>query len=212
VVTELAATGAAVSIDTMHAHVAQQAVAAGATLVNDVSGGRADPEMLSVVAGLDVPYVCMHWRAHSDQMQSRARYQDVVTEVVEELREQVEAAVRAGISSDHLILDPGLGFAKDGGHNWELLRRLDELSALELPLLVGVSRKSFLGSLLSDPEGQPRPALQREDATVALTALLAWAGVWGVRVHSVRPNRDAVAVVDRWQDTECSPASATISH
>ena len=195
VVTELARRGAIVSIDTMRPQVAEAAVAAGARMVNDVSGGRADPQMLAGVAALDVPYICMHWRGHSEDMQSRARYDDVVSEVVDELREQTEAALAAGISADHLIVDPGFGFAKTGGHNWEILRRLTEVDALGLPILAGVSRKAFLGTLLVDPFAQPRIALERDDATVALTALLARDRVWGVRVHAVRPNRDAVAVV-----------------
>jgi dihydropteroate synthase len=201
VVSELAEAGATVSIDTMHAGVAERAVAAGATVVNDVSGGRADPEMLATVAGLDVPYVCMHWRGHSADMQSRAVYDDVVAAVVAELTEQVTAARAAGVRDDHLVVDPGFGFAKNGSHNWELLQRLSELDVLGLPVLIGVSRKRFLGSLLADPTGEPRPPVLRDDATVALTALLASMSVWGVRVHAVRPNRDAVAVVQRWQDT-----------
>lgn len=201
VIAELARGGACVSIDTMSSEVAEQAVRAGARLVNDVSGGRADPEMLSRVAQLRVPYVCMHWRGHSSDMQSHAVYGDVVSDVVSELREQTDAALAAGIGSDQLIIDPGFGFAKTGEHNWEILRRLRELHTLALPTLVGVSRKAFLGSLLADSTGHPRPAVERDDATVALTAWVAMQNVWGVRVHTVRPSRDAVAVARRLIDT-----------
>ena len=195
VVRRLVEAGVVVSIDTMHARVAEGAVRAGAQLVNDVSGGRADPRMLAVVADLEVPYVCMHWRGHSDQMQGRAVYDDVVSEVVAELTEQVDAALTAGIARDRLVVDPGFGFAKKAEHNWEILRRLPELDVLALPVLIGVSRKTFLGTLLADGQGSPRPAQERDDATVALTALTAQQQVWGVRVHRVRPSRDAVAVV-----------------
>lgn len=197
VVTELAAAGAVVSIDTMRAEVAQAAVRAGARLVNDVSGGLADPDMLTTVAGLGVPYVCMHWRAHSVDMQLRAVYGDVVTDVLAELRARTEAALEAGIDEDRLVVDPGFGFAKTPEHNWEILHRLGELNALGLPILAGASRKSFLGSLLADPSGAARPAAERDDATTALTALLARERVWGVRVHAVRASADAVAVASR---------------
>src|SRR5918993_1866969 len=197
VVSELAATGAVISIDTMRPEVAAQSVARGAAMVNDVSGGRADPAMLHLVAELQVPYVCMHWRGHSAGMQNMAHYTDVVVEVIAELRQQVAAALSAGIAAERLIIDPGLGFAKTGEHNWQLLQRMQELEVLELPILAGVSRKAFLGTLLADAEGRPRPALDRDVATTALTTLLATAGIWGVRVHSVRANRDAIAVVHR---------------
>ena len=193
----LVAAGACVSVDTMRAEVAAAAVGEGARLVNDVSGGRADPAMLDTVAGLGVAYVCMHWRGHAHAMQGRATYDDVVTDVVAELAEQVNLARTAGVLPDRLVVDAGFGFAKTGEHNWELLHRFDELAALGLPQLVGVSRKSFLGSLLSGPDGSPRPPQGRDDATVALTTLLARAGAWGVRVHAVRANRDAVEVVRR---------------
>ena len=193
----LVAAGACVSVDTMRAEVAAAAVGAGASLVNDVSGGRADPRMLDVVAGLGVAYVCMHWRGHARAMQGRATYDDVVTDVARELSEQVALARVAGVREDRLVVDAGFGFAKTGAHNWELLDRFDELAGLGLPQLVGVSRKSFLGSLLAGPDGAPRSPQGRDDATVALTTLLAWQGVWGVRVHGVRANRDAVEVVRR---------------
>ncbi len=186
-----------VSIDTMRAEVAAAALDAGARLVNDVSGGQADPAMLGLVAQAGVPYVCMHWRGHSTDMQSRATYADVAGEVVSELAERVAQAERAGIAPDLLILDPGFGYAKTGEHNWELLQRLDELDRLDRPLLVGLSRKAFLGTLLADETGRPRPARERDDATTALTFAVARHLVWGVRVHAVRPNRDAIAVAER---------------
>ena len=197
VVSELAATGTVVSIDTMRPRVAAEAVASGARLINDVSGGQADPDMLPLVAGLGLPYVCMHWRGHSTDMQNRATYGDVVADVIAELGRQVDSVLEAGITKDQLIIDPGFGYAKTGEHNWQLLQRIDELAALELPVLAGVSRKTFLGTLLAAPDGSPRPPKDREDATVALTTLLASRGIWGVRVHSVRASRDAIAVVDR---------------
>jgi dihydropteroate synthase len=196
VVRALAGVGC-VSIDTMRAEVAAAAIDAGARLVNDVSGGRADPAMLPLVAGAGLPYICMHWRGHSADMQSRAVYADVVAEVVAELTEQIDQAERAGIAPEGLIIDPGFGFAKTGEHNWQLLHRLTELEALGRPLLIGVSRKAFLGSLLADADGRPRPAKQRDDATTALTFAVATRPVWGVRVHAVRASRDAIAVADR---------------
>jgi len=197
VIRELAAAGACVSIDTMRAAVAALAIAAGARLVNDVSGGKADDRMLHLVAESGVPYVCMHWRGHSEDMQSKASYADVVTEVIAELGQQLDEAVSAGVAADKLIIDPGFGFAKTGEHNWHLLQRLEEFDVLGRPMLAGVSRKAFLGVLLADSEGSPRPAKQRDDATTALTTVLALRGVWGVRVHSVRAGRDAIAVAQR---------------
>ena len=199
VIAALADQGATVSVDTMRAPVAAAAVAAGATLVNDVSGGLADPEILDVVADTGVTYVCMHWRGHSDRMADLASYDDgVVTVVRRELAQRVAALRAAGVADDRIVLDPGLGFAKGAAHNWDLLAGLDELSDLGFPLLVGASRKSFLGALLADAEGEPRPVDDREDATTALTALLAERGVWGLRVHDVRAARDAVRVWERW--------------
>ena len=199
VISALAAAGGVVSVDTMRPEVAERAVRAGARLVNDVSGGRAETEMLPTVARRGVPYVCMHGRGHAADMQSRAHYHARAGEVAAELAEQVEAALAAGIRRDRLVLDPGFGFAKTGEHNWELLNRLDELDALGLPILYGLSRKAFLGSLLAGPDGSPRPARERDDASLALTTLLAQLRVWGVRVHRVRPSVDAVAVVERWR-------------
>lgn len=198
VITELARAGATVSVDTMRAEVASQALAAGAGLVNDVSGGQADPDMLGTVAKAQVPYVCMHWRGHATQMQARAHYRDVVSEVAAALTKQIEVAVAAGVDPARLVLDPGFGFAKTGEHNWELLQRFEELTAIGQPLLVGVSRKAFLGTLLADSNNTARPARERDDATTALTTLLAERGVWCVRVHAVRASRDAVATVQRF--------------
>jgi dihydropteroate synthase len=197
VIRELAAAGACVSIDTMRAAVAAPAIAAGARLVNDVSGGKADDRMLHLVAESRVPYVCMHWRGHSEDMQSKASYSDVVTEVIGELGAQLNEAISAGVAPDKLIIDPGFGFAKTGEHNWHMLQRLEEFDVLGRPMLAGVSRKTFLGRLLADPEGSPRPAKQRDDATTALTTVLALRRVWGVRVHSARASRDAIAVAQQ---------------
>jgi dihydropteroate synthase len=200
VIAELAAGGAVVSVDTMRAEVAEAALGAGAVVVNDVSGGLADPDVLRVAAAHGATYVAMHWRAHSTEMQRHATYDGpggVVAAVRDELAARVEAALAAGIAEDRLVLDPGLGFAKTGDHNWQLLAGLDELAALGHPLLVGASRKSFLGALLADDDG-PRPVDGREHAHMALVALLAGAGLWGIRAHDVRGTRDALAVAARW--------------
>jgi dihydropteroate synthase len=193
-ITALAAEGVTVSVDTMRAAVAAAAIEAGAGMVNDVSGGLAEPDLLRVVADAGVPLVLMHWRGHSRDMQALAHYRDVVADVRRELGERVDAALAAGVAEGNLVIDPGLGFAKNAEHNWSLLRRLDVLTATGLPVLVGASRKSFLGALLADPDGVPRPAREREDATVATTVLAALAGAWGVRVHRVAGNLDAVKV------------------
>jgi len=195
VVRELSAAGAVVSIDTMRAQVAERALAEGAVVVNDQSGGLADPAMAGLVASAGSPYVVMHWRGHSDRMDQLARYGDVVTDVRDELAARVAALVEAGIHPSRMVLDPGLGFAKRAEHNWALLARLEELHELGLPLLVGASRKRFLGSLLAEPDGKPRPPVERDAATAATSALAAAAGAWCVRVHDVRPTADAVRVV-----------------
>ncbi|GAA2140414.1 dihydropteroate synthase [Kitasatospora kazusensis] len=200
VVRELAAAGVVVSIDTMRAAVAEQAVAAGARLVNDVSGGLADPAMAGVVAAAGAPFVVMHWRGQSADMDSLAVYGDVVAEVTAELGERVAALLAAGVREEQLILDPGLGFAKTTEHNWALLSGLDGLLALGRPVLVAASRKRFLGTLLANPEtGELRPARQRDDATAAVSVLSAQAGAWAVRVHDVAGTADAVRVVAAWQ-------------
>lgn len=192
VVQGLSDAGVPLSVDTMRAEVAQAAVEAGASIVNDVSGGQADADMLSTVAHLGVRYVTMHWRAHGATMNNYARYDDVIAEVVAELSGSIEAALAAGVVDDHLIVDPGFGFSKDAGHNWQLLAHLDRIQALGFPVLVGVSRKRFLGELLGG-----RPPKERDAATAAATAMCASQGVWAVRSHAVRPNRDAVAVVEQ---------------
>jgi dihydropteroate synthase len=195
VVRALADAGAVVSVDTTRAAVAAAAVEAGATLVNDVSGGLADPEMLPLVAGLGVRYVAMHWRGHAAEMGARAVYGDVVGEVLDELAARRDAALAAGVAPGSLVLDPGLGFAKEAPHDWALLAALPRLAALGHPLLVGASRKRFLGRALAGADGEPRPVLERDDATAAVTVLAAQAGAWAVRVHAVRASADAVRVV-----------------
>jgi dihydropteroate synthase len=195
VVEALVANGIRVSIDTYRAVVAARALAAGASVVNDVSGGLADPDMAAVVRAAECPWILMHWRAHSRRMQDLAHYADVVDDVRRELAERVEAANQAGISADRIVIDPGLGFAKTAAHNWALLAHLDVLVGLGLPVLIGASRKSFLGRVLADPAGTPRPVDEREAATVALTAYAAAQGAWGVRVHDVRANVDAARTI-----------------
>ena len=200
VIAALAAEGATLSVDTMRAEVAREALAAGATVVNDVSGGLADPAILDVVAAAGATYVAMHWRAHSDRMNDLAVYDEpggVVAAVRRELGERVEATRAAGIADDRVVLDPGLGFAKRGEHNWDLVAGLTEVAGLGFPLLVGASRKSFLGTLLADADGVPRPVDDREIAGHALTLVLAQRGVWGVRVHDVRGTRDVLRVWER---------------
>ena len=199
VVRALVADDVVVSVDTMHSEVAEAAVAAGASLVNDVSGGLADPRMLEVMATLGVPYVVMHWRGHSANMDELATYDHVVAEVSAELKARVDAACEAGIDLDAIVLDPGLGFAKQVRHNWPLLAGLDALNPLGLPVVVGASRKRFLGALLADASGGPRSVNERDDATHAVSAIAASEGVWGVRVHDVRGSADAVRVGAAWR-------------
>ena len=195
VIEALVANGIRVSIDTYRAVVAERALAAGASVVNDVSGGLGDPDMAAVVRAAGCPWILMHWRGHSRRMQDLAHYVDVVDDVRRELAERVEAANQAGISSDRIVIDPGLGFAKTAEHNWALLAHLDVLVGFGLPVLIGASRKSFLGRVLADPAGTPRPVGERESATVALTAYAATQGAWGVRVHDVRANVDAARTI-----------------
>ncbi|WP_431837504.1 dihydropteroate synthase [Cellulomonas sp. Y8] len=199
VIRELASRGAAVSVDTTRAEVAEAAVAAGAVVVNDVSGGLADPEIRGVVARTGVVYVAMHWRGHADVMDSLAEYDDVVTDVRRELADRVAELRAAGVADHQVVLDPGLGFAKPGSANWPLLARLPELVADGFPVLVGASRKRFLGHLLAGEDGVPVPPERRDAATAAVSALAAASGAWCVRVHEVRGTADAVRVAARWR-------------
>ncbi len=204
VIEGLVAAGLRVSVDTMRAEVAQQALQVGARLVNDVSGGLADPEMPRLVAAAGVPYVVMHWRGHSHSMDSRAVYQDVVREVAEELAHRVDVVTGQGVDPAMIVLDPGLGFAKRPEHNWALLTHLDQVGTLGgrvngFPVLIGASRKRFLGRLLAAPDGTPRPFAASDDATVSVTALAAAAGAWCTRVHRVPANADAVRVAEAWR-------------
>lgn len=202
VVAELAETGVRVSVDTMRVEVAEAALDAGARMVNDVSGGLADPDMPRLVAQVGVPYVVMHWRGHSHAMQSRAVYRDVVREVCDELRQRVDAVVAEGVDPELIVVDPGIGFAKTadpGGHNWQLLAHLGRIRELGHPVLLATSRKTFLGRLFPGSDGSPRPPRGRDEATVATTALAAADGAWCVRVHEVCPNADAVRVAAAWR-------------
>lgn len=201
VVRALASADVPISIDTTRAEVARACVEEGACLVNDVSGGLADPAMPAAIAGMSVPYVVMHWRGPSTVMEHLASYDDVVADVCRELHSRVEALTTAGVAEERLVLDPGLGFAKTGEHNWALLRRLDELLLLGRPVLIGASRKRFLGDLLCDADGVPRDMAGRDAAGDALAALAAAAGVWCVRVHEVASARDAVAVAHAWRNS-----------
>jgi len=184
VITELAKHGATISIDTMRASTARAAVKAGAAMINDVSGGLADEAMLQTAAELKVPYIAMHWRGQSKDMNSKAVYGDVVNEVIAELNERIDAALDAGIHKDKLIIDPGIGFAKDAEHNWAIIEAIDRFVAMGYPVLVGASRKRFLGGDSPD---------QREQATIELTKRLGTTGVWGVRVHSVKPHKEVLS-------------------
>lgn len=184
VITELAKHGATISIDTMRASTARAAVKAGAAMINDVSGGLADDAMLQTAAELKVPYIAMHWRGQSKDMNSKAVYGDVVNEVIAELNERIDAALDAGIHKNKLVIDPGIGFAKDAEHNWAIIDAIDRFVAMGYPVLVGASRKRFLGGDSPD---------QREQATIELTKRLGTTGVWAVRVHSVKPHKEALS-------------------
>lgn len=200
VVEGLVAAGVPVSVDTMRAATARAVVGAGAVVVNDVSGGLADPDMAATVAGLDCVYVLSHWRGFSDVMNSLAAYDDVVAEVGAELQARLQAVSAAGVDRDRIVLDPGLGFAKRAEHDWALLARLDELDRFGLPLLVGASRKRFLGALLAGTDGTVPPPEDRDAATAVVTGLAAERGVWGVRVHDVASSVAAVRVVGAWRE------------
>ncbi len=184
VIKEIAKSGARISIDTMRSEVASQAVEAGASIINDVSGGLADPQMLATAARLNLPYIAMHWRGHSKDMNSRAVYGDVVSEVITEIEERISAALKAGIKKENLIIDPGLGFAKDGEHNWAIIDSISKFVDLGYPVLVGASRKRFLGG--------DNPDL-REGATIELTKRLSTTGIWAIRVHSVKPHKEIIS-------------------
>jgi dihydropteroate synthase len=211
VIRGLTAAGVPTSIDTTRAEVAAAALAAGAAVVNDVSGGLADPDMAKVVAEAGCPWVLMHWRGHSARMHQLAVYEDVVTEVRDELRQRVDAAVTSGVAAEKIIVDPGLGFAKTAEHNWRLCANLDQIIALGLPVLVGASRKSYLGSLLADANGVPRPTAEREAATITTSILAAQAGAWGVRVHDVLGTVDALKVLRATRDASTRDADASVA-
>lgn len=196
VIAGLVDSGVAISIDTMRAEVARAAIEAGACMINDVSGGKSDPEMLSYVSTLTVPYILMHWRGPSNIMNTLTDYNDVVADVTSEISKQVDVAVAAGIARKRIAIDPGIGFAKTVDQNWPILKHLDVLEELGLPILMGASRKKFLGELLAK-DGVVRDSDERESATTAISTLMAARGLWAVRVHDVRPTRDAIAVVDR---------------
>ena len=185
VVRELSQLGIKISIDTMRSEVARKAIDAGASIINDVSGGLADPEMLTTVASLELPYIAMHWRGHSKDMNSQAVYKDVVSEVIEELQERITASLDAGIKRDNLIIDPGIGFAKNADHNWAIIDSISTFVDLGYPVLVGASRKRFLGG--------DNPDL-RDAATIALTQRLSTTGIWAIRVHSVKPHKEVISV------------------
>jgi len=183
VITELAKHGAKISIDTMRASTAEAAIKAGASIINDVSGGLADPNMLQVAARLKVPFIAMHWRGPSKDMNLKAFYDDVVSDVISELQERISAALEAGIQPGNLVIDPGLGFAKDAPHNWEIIDSINSFVKLGYPVLIGASRKRFLGGDSPD---------EREQATIELTKRLATTGIWAVRVHSVKPHKEVL--------------------
>lgn len=188
--------GVLVSVDTMRSTTARRALDAGASVVNDVSGGRADPEMMALAAEVGSPIVLMHWREHSATMQNHTQYDDLVADIRSELTHQVDAALAAGVDPAQIILDPGLGFSKTGEQNWTVLAHLDAFVAMGHPVLVAASRKGFLGELLATGEG-PRPTAGRDDATAAVSTLAAAAGAWCVRVHEVAGSADAVRVAAR---------------
>jgi dihydropteroate synthase len=193
VITELVKDGAVISVDTTRTEVARQAIAAGATYVNDVSGGLADEKMAQLIAANPkVQYIVMHWRGESKDMQSKAIYEDVVKEVKDELDDRVSQLIKAGVQTEQIILDPGIGFAKEPEHNWAILQNIERFQLLGFPILIGASRKRFLGELVNAKDTD-----DRESASIALTAELARLKIWGVRTHSVKPHRDAIAVIDR---------------
>ena len=194
VITEIAKLNVPISVDTIRASIAKEAIEAGAGYVNDVSGALADPDMAPLMAANPgVQFVAMHWRGHSENMAEKAQYKDVVGEIRRELATRTEKLVEQGLDPDQIIIDPGLGFAKEPEHNWQILQGLDRIALMGFPILIGASRKRFLGELLDGAAPD-----QRDSASVAVTVMLARAGIWGVRTHSVKPHKDAIKVVDRW--------------
>jgi len=193
VITELVKDGAVVSVDTMRSEVAKAAITAGALYVNDVSGGLSDLKMAAVIAANPkMQYIVMHWRGHSKDMQKQAVYEDVVKEVKDELDERVTNLLTQGVLAEQIILDPGIGFAKEAEHNWQILKNIERFQLLGYPLLVGASRKRFLGELINAKDTD-----NREAATIALTTELARLKVWGVRTHGVKAHQDAISVIER---------------
>ena len=200
VIEQLAAAGVPVSIDTLSAATATAAVRAGARIVNDVSGGLADPEMRAAVAESGADYAIGHWRGFSADMYANAEYRRVARDVAGELQERIGEAAASGIAPSRLIVDPGIGFAKTGAQNWDVLRGLDEIVALGPRVLIGTSRKRFLAEALrADSDSSEDVSEARRDLATAVTsALAARAGVWAVRVHDVAATRDALAIARAW--------------
>lgn len=199
VVEALLAEGAVVSVDTMHTATARAALEVGPVIVNDVSGLGHEPDMPALIAETGAPCIVMHNRGNPQTMDALTDYQDTVGDVVRELQEVVDRFLAAGVRPEQILLDPGLGFAKVGEQNWELLRGLDRIQALGFPVLVAASRKRFLGALLAGPDGEAPAPAERDHATAAISALSAAHGVWGVRVHDVRSSADAVRVGAAWR-------------
>jgi dihydropteroate synthase len=196
--------GAKVSIDTMNSETARLAVAAGASIINDVSGGLADPGMFQVAADTGATIIISHWRGFSDQMDTLATYDDVAAEVAAELKLRVDAALAVGVKPTQIVVDPGLGFAKDMQQNWKLVARLEKLEELGYPILVGASRKRFIAGVI-EPEEPAEVSNERRDlATAVLTALLLQRKIWGVRVHNVLATSDAIKIVAALRDAEQS--------
>lgn len=196
------ASGARISIDTMNSQTARAAIEAGANIINDVSGGLADPDMFSVAAETSAILVISHWRGFSDRMDSLNEYQDIARDVAAELSVQVESAIAAGVKRENIVIDPGLGFAKDMQQNWKLVARLDELEKLGLPILVGASRKRFIAGMLEPDEAGEVSNSRRDLATAVLTALLLQRKLWGIRVHNVIATTDAIDVVEALRNAE----------
>ena len=207
VIGALARAGVRVSVDTMNASTALQAVDFGATYINDVSGGIADFFMARVVRESDATFIASHWRGHSVEMDAQALYKDAPSDITRELGDRVTALLADGVRPEQLIVDPGLGFAKNAEHNWQMLGRLGELKALGYPLLVGASRKRFLSSLLPDDATME----DRDAATVAVSVLAAQAGAWGVRVHAVARTYAALRVLESWEHGATSRAGGASS-